>query len=171
MRSALSNRAARRNALGKSQAELTKDTPLSSKIVEAELGTTFSSEQSCIILPGHPSRAELRKRNFMKTYPQSRVAEGEFCEDISPRGGTSRRHTPRAELLKWNFGKTYPPEWSCGITPKAELRKWNFVKTFPLELSCGGRTSRRHIPRAELPKWNFGKSYPLEQSCGSGTSP
>ena len=116
MRSALPNRTAKRNPPGQFKAKLTKDTPLSSKIVEVELGTTFSSEQSCIISPGHyPPRAELRKLNLTKTLPLRQVAEGHF---------------PRAELRKRNFMKTYPQSrvakvelWE-DISPRVEL--WNY---------------------------------------------
>ena len=45
-------------------------------------------------------RAELRKRNFAKTFSKNGVAEVELCEDVSLEGncgsGTSQRHMPSA---------------------------------------------------------------------------
>ena len=91
-------------------------------------------------------RAELRKRNFLKTclitafpserscergtspwpYPQSRVAETKLCKGIPPKAELGKRTCedicPRVELRERNFKKTYPRE---------ELRKHDFGKTFP----------------------------------------
>ena len=62
-------------------------------------------------------RVELRKQNFLKTFPIE-----QNCGS-----GTSQRHYPRtfeeADLHK-------------NILSKAELQKLNFVKTFPSERNC-----------------------------------
>ena len=69
--------------------------------------------------------AELRKRNFTKT----------FHLEKSCGSGTSQRHTTRAELGKWNFAKTYLQSRIVEVELRKDIssrvKLWNFPKTNP----------------------------------------